>query len=434
MNKNYDVICIGSGPGGYTAAIRASQLGKRVAVIDISEDRIGGTCLNEGCVPVKSLIHNSKSFFFSKKEINQISAEMRKTVQQLRNGVKYLFKKNEVVFIEGKASLIDNVTVKIKNGNNEEVLTAKYIILATGSYPKAIPNLQFDGKRIISSNEAICMEKIPEDITIIGGGAIGVEFAQLFKNFGSQVKLIEILSRIMPLEDSEISSALETILKRKGIEVVTEAKITPDDMNREIVLVSVGREPNTKGLNLGAVSIDANNGFIKVDEMMRTSVENIFAIGDIVPTPMFAHTASEEAVIASECIGGLDPEPINYLNVPRIVYGDIETASFGLTEDDAKRRGYDVKIAKHFFRANSRSVINGQKDGFIKIIADNEDRALLGVHIIGSEAAEIIHPFLVAKTAGLSVDELSKVIYGHPTVSEAIKDACKQVFDKPIHG
>jgi len=435
MKEHFNVICIGSGPGGYTAAIRASQLGHKTAVLELSTDCVGGTCLNEGCIPVKSLIRHSKMFKLVKGDIKKMVADTKRTVSQLKKGIQYLFKQNEITLIEGRASLVDENKIKIElpDGTKKE-LTADNIIIATGSKTQKLPGFDFDNKRIISSTNAINLEKIPKSISVIGGGAIGIEFAQLFNNFGTKVTLFEMLDRILPQEDEEISKGLETILKRKGIEVFTNTKRNLNDINSEIILVAVGRVPNIDNIGLEDIGIKLNGKFINVDKMMSTSVKNIFAIGDVINSPMFAHSASSEAIIAAEYLTGMSPEPIDYLNVPKVVYGDIEAASIGFTEEEARSKGCNIKISKTFFKGNGRSVINKETNGFIKIIASEETEAILGIHILGDNAAELIHPFLIAKTAGLSVNDLGKVTFAHPTVSEVIKDACNNVFGKAIHG
>lgn len=435
MVERYDVVCIGAGPGGYIAAIRASQLGKKVAIVEVSKDKIGGTCLNEGCIPVKSIIRNSQLYSLANKSMKEIVDESKKIVSQLRNGVLYLFKKNNITLLEGKARLVGVNEIQIESFKEQKkVIEAGYIILASGSKVHEVPDFNLDGNRIISSREAINLKEIPKSITIIGAGAIGIEFADIFKNFGSSVTLVDIMDRILPQEDIDISRSLERILKKKGVNILTGTKLVPSDINTELILVAVGRKPNISDLGLEEVGVEIKDGFVNVNNYMKTSQGNIFAVGDLIQTPMLAHTAYEEGVIAAEYICGMDPEEINYLNVPMVVYGDTEVASIGFTESAAREKCSDVKVSKHFFKANSRSIINQHPEGFIKIIADSETQALLGVHILGSEASEIIHSFIVAKSAGLSVEELSRIIFAHPTVSEAIKDACKSVFGRPIHG
>jgi len=453
MDKGYDLICIGSGTAGYTAAIRASQLGKHTAIVERSIEKVGGTCLNEGCIPVKGLIRSSQIYSDSllsqrnkgisasgKKNIKDIMAGTALAVSRLKKGLLYLFKKNNIDLIEGDAELAgaNEVLIKMPDGRREYLAT-QYIILAAGSHTWQIPGFKIDGKRIISSTDALNLEKIPNTITIIGGGAIGVEFAYIFNNLGSKVTIIEAMEHILPHADKDISTGLDRVLRRKGVEIITGRRVKLDEVKTDVILTAVGRVPNTKGLGLENAGVNVDKGiastgnWVKADRMMRTSQKNIFATGDMIKTPMFAHTASEEAVIASEYICGLDPEPINYQNIPMIVYGNVETASIGITEQEAKENGYDIKTAKQYFKSNSRSVINGHTDGFVKIIADKETQAFLGVHILGDGAAEIIHPFIVAKSAGLSVEDMGKIVFGHPTVSEIIKDACKSVFGRPIN-
>lgn len=465
MPDKYDVIIIGAGPGGYAAAIRLSQLGKHACVIDIDETRLGGVCLNEGCIPVKSLINSAAVFSMIRKvgiygleaeaktpDMKKVTAVSQNSSITLRNGLKSLFRKNNIEFLAGKAKLLSNGTIEIESQSGRKEIEADNIIIAAGSAPKSIPNVVPDGKSVITSNEAIKLETLPGTMLVIGGGAIGVEFASMFSSLGTKVTIVEMLPHILPFKDEEISKALEKIFKKRGIEVFTGTKIKAlNKKNKtveavmdttagekkaefEIVLVAAGRKPNTEGLGLEKAGIKIKDGFIAADDRMRTSVKNIYAAGDVLNTPMYAHVAYREGIIAAEEIAGVKGETIDYNNIPHVIFSEPQVAGAGLTELEAKEAGYDAVITKHFFKANSKAVIDHNDEGFIKIIADRKSRKLLGVYIIGEGAVEIIHEFILAKSAGLTMDDIAKAVHAHPTLSEIVSDAAKAVFGKPIHG
>ena len=468
MNKEFDVICIGAGPGGYVSAIKASQSGKRVAVIDISKEKVGGVCLNEGCIPTKAIIHSSEIYanikkysqFFgfgakiNKPDMKQLLVFNREVVEELRKGIFYLFKKYGVTFIEGKAILNSpkEINLELKEGGRE-TLKAKDIILATGSRPQELTGMEFDKKRIISSSQAIKLDYIPESILIVGAGAIGIEFGSLFNNLGTRVSIVEAEKNILPNQDLDISKSLKHNFKKRKIDIYNESRIIEVDKQKgllrakvdtpggkkeldvELILVAVGRIPSTDFQDFSKVGIEVKKGnFLKVDNYMRTTADNVYAIGDIANRKMLAHIAYEQAQIAVMTLCGKKPPPINLLNIPTIVYCDIQVASVGLTEEEVKRQGFNYLVSRQYFRSNSSSVINRQIDGFVKIIADKKTHQFLGIHILGFEASEIIHQFVVAKSGGLLVDDMAKFVYGHPTFSEIAKDACLSVFNKPIHG
>ena len=465
MPDKRDVAIIGAGPGGYTAAIRLSQLGKRVCVIDIDETRLGGVCLNEGCIPVKALINSAAAFSAIKKagiygleadvrppDMKKIVAVSQNTSAGLRNGLKSLFKKNGIAFIAGRAKILSDRKIAIESAGGKEEVEADHIIIAAGSRPKiplvAVP----DGKLIITSNEAIRLETLPKTMLVMGAGAIGVEFASMFSTLGAKVTLAEMLPRILPFTDEEISKALGMIFKKRGIEVITGVKVKAlSKKNKsveavletgagekkaefECILVATGRQPNTDGIGLEAIGVKVKDGFITVDDRMRTSVKNIYAVGDVLNTPMYAHIAYKEGIIAAEEIAGIKGEMIDYENTPHVVFSEPPAAGVGITEAEAKEKGCDVAVSKHFFKANSKAVIDHSDEGFIKVIADRKSRKLLGVYIIGEGATEIIHEFILAKSACLTVDDIAKMVHAHPTLSEIACDAAKAVFGKPIHG
>ncbi|MBU4377369.1 MAG: dihydrolipoyl dehydrogenase [Candidatus Omnitrophica bacterium] len=432
MSEKRDVAIIGAGPGGYVSAIRLSQLGKRPCVIDIDEARLGGVCLNEGCVSVKSLISNASKG----RDIREMVSRSQEAVSALKSGLKSLFKKNGIEFISGKAKLLPGKKINVsQNGGKSAKIEADNIIIATGSSPNIPQGVIIDGESSITSNEAIKLEKLPKTMLVVGAGAIGVELASLFFRLGTKVTLIEALSRILPFEDEEVSKALARILAKKGMEVLTGRTIEPADKTAfEKILVVTGRKPNIDGLGLEDAGVKTKDGFIACDGKMRTSVKGIYAAGDVLNTPMYAHVAYREGIIAAEDICGVKVEPIDYENVPHVIFSDPEVAGVGLTEIQAKEGGYDIAVSKYFFKANAKAVIGKKDDGFVKIIADKKTRKLLGVHIIGEGATEIIHEFVLAKSAGLTVDAITKMVHAHPTLSEIAGEGAMAVFGKPIHG
>ncbi len=431
MSEKRDIVIIGAGPGGYVSAIKLSQMGKKPCVIDIDEAHLGGTCLNEGCVPVKSLISNALKLA----DIQNMVSASRETVSTLKTGLLSLFKKNGIEFIEGKAKLLPGKKIEVlSNGGRPVELEAENIIIATGSSPNIPQGVIVDGKLIMTSSEAIRLEKLPKTMLILGAGAIGAELASLFLKLGTKVTLIEALQSILPFEDEEISKALARIFTKKGMEVLTGTKMDAvDKKNFERILIATGRKPNTSGIGLEDAGVKLKDDFVITDDRMRTSVRGIYAVGDVLNTPMYAHVAYKEGIIAAEAICGIKEETIDYENVPHVVFSDPQVASVGVTESQAKERGYDTAISKHFFKANAKAVIDKQDGGFVKIIADKRSKKLLGVHIIGESATEIIHEFVLAKSAGLSIDAVAKMVHAHPTLSEIAGDAARAVFGKSIH-
>ncbi|MEA3305233.1 MAG: dihydrolipoyl dehydrogenase [Candidatus Omnitrophota bacterium] len=466
MSKNYDVAVIGSGPGGYVSAIRLRQLDRTVCVIDLDEARLGGVCLNEGCIPVKSLINSAVTFSTVKRagewgvEAELKAPDMKRmvrcsqnTVSRLRAGLKGLFKKYKIDFIEGRAKLITGNKVKIdlKNGKEEEIEADK-IIVAAGSSPEVPPGIKVDRERIITSSEVIKLERVPRTLLVIGAGVVGVEYASMFAFLETRVTLIEAMPDILPFEDGDVSRTLAGIFKKRGIEVFTNTKAVSLNRKKETVevvlasgggekksefdyvLIAAGRKPNTKNIGLNEAGVKLNNGFMVTDDKMRTNIKNIYAVGDVLNTPMYAHAAYKEGLIAAENIAGEKTEKIDYKNVPGVVFSQPQVASVGLTEKEAKERGRNIAVSKHFFKANSMAAISHKDEGFIKIVADKDTKAILGAHIIGGEAAEILHEFVIAKNSGLSIEDVAKTVHAHPTFSEIAVDAAKAVFGKPIHG
>ena len=466
MPKKYDVAIIGSGPGGYISAIKLRQLEKKVCVIDIDETRLGGVCLNEGCIPAKSLLHSAKVFSLIKKagdygiEAEVKSPDMKKIVAssqgaatQLRSGLKSLFKKYGIEFIVGKAGLVsrNKISVILKDGKEDEI-EADNIIIATGSSPKVPQNIDVDGKTVLTSKEAINSDKVPKTLLVIGAGAVGVELSTIFASFGTKVTLTDVMPNILPPEDEEISKTLARIFKKRGIEVlvnttvknlskkdnsveaVLEAGSSEKKMEFERVLIAIGRKPNTENIGLEKVGVKLKNSFIATDKRMRTNIEEIYAVGDVVNTAMYAHVAYREGLLAALDIAGIKTEPIDYECIPNVVFSEPQVASVGLTESKAREKVKEVAISRHFFKANGMAVATHRDEGFIKIIADKKTHAILGVHIIGGEAAEILHEFVIAKSSKLKVDDIAKAMHAHPTFSEIAVDAVRALFDRPIHG
>ena len=456
MKKKYDIIVIGGGPGGYVAAIRAAQLGKKVAIIEKSS--LGGICLNWGCIPTKSLLKNAYVLDLIKNaskygiDIPEYSVNWDKVIKRSRNiakrlskGIEYLMNKNKIDFINAKAILKDSHTILI-NDSKEEI-KSDFIILATGTTQKNLPGLTIDGKQIISSKEAMILDHIPKRMVIIGAGAIGVEFAHLYNTFGSDVTMIEAMPNILPNEDEDISKELSSILLKRKVKILTgkivdkvskskkdiKLSIGKEIIEADIVLVAVGVTGNISNLGLEKIGIKTSNGFIDKNTFLQTSVKNIYAIGDVSGPPLLAHVASAEGVTAVEHICGLDIDEMRYDNIPACTYCEPEVASVGLTELQAKDNGYKVKVGKFPFRALGKSLADGSHEGFVKIIYDEKYGELLGCHIIGHNASNLISEIGVARMLETTYYEILKTIHPHPTLSEAIHEATADALGEAIH-
>ncbi len=459
---NFDIIVIGSGPGGYVAAIRASQLGMKVAVVEKAE--IGGICLNYGCIPTKALLKSSsvvktikESAKFGVKvaetsiDFPKIIKRSRQVAGQMSKGVDFLFKKNNITVFNGYGKLIDNSTVEVSNDEKTEQISAKNIILATGARSRQLPNLVIDGKKIIGYREALTLENKPSSMLVVGSGAIGVELAFFYASMGTKVTIVELLPNVVPLEDEEISEEILKTLKKSRIKVYTNSlvesvdtsgdncivSIKSSDKNEqietEIVFSAVGISPNTENIGLEELGIETDRSFIKVDEFYRTNVENIYAIGDIIPTPALAHVASAEGIACVEKIAGLDVKPINYKHIPSGIFTDPEVGSAGLTEKQAKEVGFELKIGKFTFSALGKATAIGDRNGFVKLIFNKVDNKLLGAHIVGHGATDMISELVVAMEAGVTSHQLLKSIHPHPTMSEAIMEAAAVAENEAIH-
>lgn len=465
MSNRYDYLVIGSGPAGHISAIKAAQLGLNVAVLEKDPEMLGGVCLNEGCIPAKSLLNDAYIFSTLKKSgelyfqapsavinMQKLVEKSRSSSDMLRKGLAFLFKKNKITLIEGEAKFIDANTIEISTSSGSVKVVADKVLIASGSEPRELPGIAFGGN-VWNSSRAIRAQGVPESILIVGGGAIGCEFASFFNMVGSCVTLLEAEESILPFEDKEISRRMRSIFKKKGVKVLPSSLLKSvsqreDEVEAEIesgekvekekysvVLVAVGRCPSTGSLGLEKAGVDIDErGFIKVDDSLRTTASNIFAAGDVIATPMLAHSASAEGILSAEAASGKDTEPIDYDCMPNAVYSDIGAASVGMTEEEVKKKGIEYSVGKQFFKANGRAVTSAQTEGFVKVIADVSSRKILGAHILHHDAPEMIHEFVVAKRGGLTVDDISGSIHAHPTLSETIMDACHAVFGKSLHG
>ena len=467
----YDIVVIGAGTGGYVAAIRAAQLGKKVAVVE-KQKSLGGTCLIWGCIPTKALLEHAHAFKVIQNakewgvalpagapaiDMRQVHTRKDKIVAGLTRGVEFLFKKNKIDWIKGTARLAGPGKVEVFEGD-KQTLTTSDVIIATGSAPRSVPDVALDGTRIITSDEAIHLSEIPKSLVILGAGAVGVEFASIFRRFGSDVTLIELLPRITPAEDETISAELEKSFRKQGIKVLTGTRITTaaasDDrveiqavaqdrtshsLAADVLLVATGRSPVTSGLGAEEAGIRMEKGYVIVDSAYRTSVPNISAIGDVIalddgtPHPQLAHVSSAEGIAAAERLAGLDVRPLNYDHVPNCTYCEPEIGSVGLTEAEAKNRGYSVRIGSFPFGVLGRAKMAGETEGFVKIVADARYDEVLGVHMIGSRSTELVAEATVALRLECTVEELIKTIHAHPTFSEAVGEAAHATHGAAIH-
>jgi len=466
MSETFEVVIIGGGPGGYVCAIRSTQLGFKTACIE-SKSTLGGTCLNVGCIPSKSLLNLSDSFNKAKKNfsnlgittgevtlnLSKMMKAKEKSVTILTKGIEFLFKKNKVTYIKGKASLRSNNEIAVQGNNSKKIYKANHIIICTGSESTSLPGVKIDEKIIVSSTGALSFDKVPKELVIIGGGYIGLEMGSVWKRLGSNVTVIEFLDHIVPGMDKDISIEFLKILKKQEINFELNSKVTSvniindkaivdytsneTNVRKRIqvdkVLVAVGRKPNTEGLNLNKMSIKSDKqGRIQVDNKFQTSIKNIYAIGDVIKGPMLAHKAEEEGIAVAEIIAGQSGH-VNYNIIPGVIYTSPEVASVGKTEQQLIKENIKYKIGKFPFMANSRAKVINEIEGFVKILAEEKTDKLLGVHIIGPHAGDMIAEMVLALEFGASSEDIARTCHAHPTYSEAIKEAALAVDKRPIH-
>jgi len=457
--KNYDVVIIGAGPGGYVAAIRCAQLGLKTCCIE-KNPTLGGTCLNVGCIPSKALLHSSELYWKLQKEATSHGIHMKdlsfkfdemmlrkdNIISGFTKGIEGLFKKNKIDWIQAAAELKSPHEIAV----GSEILQAKFIILATGSEPIQLPFLPFDEKKVLSSTGALALKHIPKKLLVVGAGVIGVELGSVYQRLGSEVVFIEFLDRICPSFDVALSKGLQKSLTAQGMTFHLSHKVLKADLSKDVVLsvqgpsgevsfsgdavlVAVGRKPVSDKLGLDALGIKKDaKGFIEIDASFRTSQPHIFAIGDLVEGPMLAHKSSEEGVAVAELIAGHRPT-LDYFSIPNVVYTSPEVASVGLTEEEVKAHGLSYKVSTFPFKANSRARCTGEEEGFVKILAEEKTRRILGVHILGAHASELIAEPVLAIASRATVDKLADTCHAHPTLSEAIKEAALGVFKAPLH-
>ena len=464
--NNFDLVVIGGGPGGYVCAIRAAQLGLKTACVE-SRGALGGTCLNVGCIPSKSLLNLSENFHKAKKDFNQQGIEIEgiklniekmmsnknKSIQVLTKGVEFLFKKNNVTYIKGKGVLFSKNDIVVYDNNKKNNFKAKNIVIATGSEVASLPGIDIDEKNIISSTGALSLKQVPKKLAIIGGGYIGLEMGSVWSRLGSKVTVFEYLEYITPGMDREISNEFKKILTKQGINFKMGSKVSSvknmgdivsinyTDIKNEKnekdefdkVLVSVGRKPYTEGLNLTKLGVKKDNkGRIEVNDKLQTSVKNIYAIGDVIKGPMLAHKAEEEGIAVAEILAG-QAGHVNYDVIPGVIYTSPEVATVGKTEEQLKEENRSYKVGKFPFMANSRAKVNNETDGFVKILADSKTDKVLGVHIIGPHCGNMIAEMALAMEFGASAEDIARTCHAHTTHTEAIKEAALAVDKRPIH-
>jgi dihydrolipoamide dehydrogenase len=468
----YDLVVIGAGTGGYVAAIRAAQLGLKTAVVE-RQPALGGTCLNWGCIPTKALLEHAHALKVAQDwkewglsigqavsiDMNQVQSRKDRLVKGLTGGIELLFKKNKIDWIRGTGRLTGKGGIEVRekpNAATADLLTAKEIIVATGSAPRSVPGVEIDRKRIITSDEAIGLKEIPKSLVILGSGAVGVEFASIFRRFGSDVTIVELLPRLVPLEDEAISAELEKSFRKQGIRVLTGTKVTKataspdgveiqadvggksDAMKADYLLVATGRGPVTDGLGADEVKLQLEKGYVRVDDLFRTGLPNISAIGDVITFgtpghPQLAHVSSAEGIVVAERLAGKETHTINYNQVPSCTYCDPEIGSVGLTEAEARARGYDVRIGMFPFGVLARARIANEREGFVKIVAEKKYDEILGIHMIGARATELVAEATMMLRLECTVEELIRTIHAHPTMAEGIAEAAHATHGAPIH-
>lgn len=472
MAEEYDLVILGGGTGGYVAAIRAAQLGLKTAVVEKS--KLGGTCLHAGCIPSKALLRSAEVYAQTLKgeefgvlasevrfDFSKVQARKSSIVETLYKGVQHLMKKGKIDVFSGTGRILGpsifspmpgTISVEMNDGTENAMLVPKNVIIATGSRPRTLPGLDIDGELVMSSDEALQMTELPKSIIIVGGGVIGIEWASMLSDFGVEVTVLEYADRIIPTEDKEISKEMQRLLKKKGLNIVTSAKVLPETLEKgngvsikaelkgeqksftaDKILVSVGRAANVEGIGLENTEIVVEKGFITTNEYFQTKESHIYAIGDVIGGLQLAHVASHEGIVAVEHIANQNPHPIDYSLVSKCIYSTPEVAGVGLTEDQAKEQGHNVKVGKFPFKAIGKALVFGESDGFVKIIADSDTDDLLGIHMIGPHVTDMISETGLAKVLDATPWEIANTIHPHPTLSEAIGEAALAVDGKALH-
>lgn len=460
----YDLIVIGSGPGGYVAAIRAAQLGLRVACVE--KDKLGGVCLNIGCIPTKALLRNAEilalfgrakewgvSFESFRADWGEAVKRSRKVADKMNKGVEFLFKKNKITHVQGEGRLLGGQRVEVKgqDGKTQTLSAAKGIILATGSRPREIPFMPMDGQVVISSTEAMLRESTPKRLAIIGAGAVGVEFADIYAAYDTKVTLIEMLPQILPLEDEEIAAVVARSFKKRGMTLMTAAKVEKFEkrggvarlavaadgkteiVEAEAVLVAVGRQANVEGIGLEKAGVQLERGFVKVDGRFQTTAKGIYAIGDCIGGSLWAHKAMAEGVAVAEAVGNAATAPVSYVSMAGCTYCHPQVASVGLTEKKAREQGLDIKVGKFPYTASGKAAALGETEGLVKIVSDAKTGELLGVHIVGAEATEMIAEASLARSHEAIVESVHRTVHAHPTLSEMMGEAALAAEGHAIH-
>ena len=463
MADNFDLVILGSGPGGYVAAIRASQLGLKVAIVE--RERLGGICLNWGCIPTKALLRTSEIYHYMQNaesyglkadnvgfDLAKVVDRSRKVAGQLNAGVKGLMKKNKVTVVEGVGTVTAKGKLSVKQGDKTVELAAKHIMVATGARARDLPFAKADGKRIWTYRHAMVPEVMPTKLLVIGSGAIGVEFASFYNDMGADVTIVEMLDRILPVEDAEVSEFMTKALTKQGIKILTKSgleklepgangvtaaikgadgKVTSTEFSHAIV--AIGIVPNTENIGLEALGVETERGHIKVDGYGRTNVEGIYAIGDVTGAPWLAHKASHEGIVCVEKIAGQNPHPFETWNIPGCTYSRPQVASVGLTEAKAKDAGHDVKVGKFPFIGNGKAIALGEAEGFIKTVFDAKTGELLGAHMVGAEVTELIQGYVIARQLETTEHELMETVFAHPTLSEMMHESTLSAYGRALH-
>lgn len=464
MADSKDLVIIGSGPGGYVAAIRAAQLGLSVAVVE-KDPKFGGTCLHRGCIPTKALLHTATVLDQARSadkfgvvvgaaslDLDKAQSYKQGVVDKNATGIEFLFKKNKIEGVHGYGRLVSANEVEVQDGSGAvRTISARFVMIATGSVPRDVPVAPTDGVRVMNSDHILNVDRVPKSLAVIGSGAVGSEFASIFRSFGSEVTLVEMLPRILPLEDEEVSKELARAFKKRGIQIKTETKLASaraeehgvtiqlergggsESLEAEMLLVAIGRAPVTGGIGLEEAGVAMERGYVTVNPYMQSSVPNIYAIGDVVPTPWLAHVASAEGILAAEHMAGENARPLDYDQVPSVTYCEPEVGSVGLSEAKARERGHDVAVGKFPFSASGKAAIEGKTTGFVKVVRETQYDQLLGVHIIGPKATDLIAEACVALKIESTTEELFRTIHAHPTLSEAVAEAAHAASGHAIH-